>query len=75
MDNLKTYLPLLGRLLMSSLFIWDGIRQLRSPSVFAQYFASLHVPLPNVAIWISVIIRVSHIGRCSHVFGLFARFT
>ena len=58
MDNLKTYLPPLGRLLMSSLFIWDGIRQLRSPSVFAQYFASIHVPLPNVAIWISVIIHL-----------------
>src|SRR5262249_38204291 len=46
------------RLLMSSLFIWDGIRQLLSPSVFAQYFASVHVPLPNVAIWISVIIHL-----------------
>ena len=58
MDNLKTYLPPLGRLLMSSLFIWDGIRQLRSPSVFTQYFASVHVPLPNVAIWISVPINL-----------------
>ena len=58
MDNLKTYLPPLGRLLMSSLFIWDGIRQLRSPSVFAQYFASVHVPLPNVAIWISIPIHL-----------------
>ena len=57
-DNLKTYLPPLGRLLMSSLFIWDGIGQLRSPIVFAQYFASVHVPLPNVAIWISVIIHL-----------------
>jgi putative oxidoreductase len=57
-DNLKTYLPPLGRLLMSSLFIWDGIGQLRSPSVFAQYFASVHVPLPNVAIWIPVIIHL-----------------
>ena len=45
MDNPRTYLPPLGRLLMSSLFIWDGIRQLRSPSVFAQYLASIHVPL------------------------------
>ena len=54
MDNLKTYLPPLGRLLMSILFVWDGIRQLLSPSVFAQYFASVHVPLPNVAIWISI---------------------
>ena len=43
---------------MSSLFIWDGIRQLRSPSVFAQYFVSVHVPLPNVAIWISIPIHL-----------------
>lgn len=58
MDNLKTYLPPLGRLLMSSLFIWDGILQLRSPSGFAQYLASTHVPVPNVTIWISVIIHL-----------------
>ena len=58
MDNLKTYLPPLGRLLMSSLFIWDGIRQLLSPSVFVQYFESVHVPLRNVAIWISVPIHL-----------------
>ena len=58
MDNLKTYLPPLGRLLMSSLFIWDGVRQLFSPSVFAQYFASVHVPLPNQAIVISIAIHL-----------------
>jgi len=51
-------LPPLGRLLMSSLFIWDGIGQLRSPSLTAQYFASVHVPLPSVAIWISIIIHL-----------------
>jgi len=43
---------------MSSLFIWDGVRQLLSPSDFAQYFASVHVPLPNVAIWISIPIHL-----------------
>jgi putative oxidoreductase len=58
MDNLKTYVPPLGRLLMSSLFIWDGIGQLRSPTASAQYFASVHVPLPDVAIWISIIIHL-----------------
>ena len=57
-DNLKTYLPPLGRLLMSTLFIWDGIRQLLSPNVSAQYFASAHMPLPNVAIWISIPIHL-----------------
>lgn len=43
---------------MSSLFIWDGVRQLFSPSVFAQYFASVHVPLPNQAIVISIAIHL-----------------
>jgi putative oxidoreductase len=57
-DNLKTYLPPLGRLLLSSLFIWDGINQLLSPGVSAQYFANVHVPLPDVAIWISIIIHL-----------------
>jgi putative oxidoreductase len=62
MGNLKTYLPPLGRLLMSILFIWDGVRQLLSPSAFAQYFASVHVPLPNVAIWISIPIHLTGIA-------------
>src|SRR5262245_39944627 len=62
MDNLKTYLPPLGRLLMSILFIWDGVRQLLSPSAFAQYFASVHVPLPYVAIWISIPIHLTGIA-------------
>lgn len=43
---------------MSSLFIWDGVRQLFSPSVFAQYFASVHVSLPNQAIVISIAIHL-----------------
>ena len=71
MDNLKTYLPPLGRLLMSSLFIWDGVRQLLSPSVFAQYFASVHVPLPNVAIWISIPIHL--LGGTALLVGLKTR--
>lgn len=58
MADLKSYLPPLGRLLMSSLFIWDGIGQLRNPSATAQYFASVHVPLPNAAIWISMIVHL-----------------
>jgi putative oxidoreductase len=53
MPNNRTYLLVLARVLMSSLFIWDGILQLRNPSATAQYFASVHVPLPDVAVWIS----------------------
>lgn len=58
MQNSKTYLIPLARLLMSSLFIWDGVRQLRDPGGTTQYFASLHVPLPEVAIWISIAIHL-----------------
>src|SRR4051794_32951233 len=71
MDNLKTYLVPLGRLLMSSLFIWDGILQLHSPGVFTEYFASIHVPLPHVAIWFSIIIHL--LGGMALLVGFKAR--
>ena len=54
MNTLKTYLPPIARLLMSSLFIWDGILQLRDPGGTADYLASVGIPVPNVAIWPSI---------------------
>jgi putative oxidoreductase len=54
----KAYVLPLARVLMSSLFIWDGIHQLRNPSGTAQYFASVHVPLPGLAIWVSIPIHL-----------------
>ena len=50
----KAFLLPLARLLMSSLFIWDGIGQLRDPGGTAQYFASVHVPAPDIAVWVSI---------------------
>jgi len=58
MDGLKTYLLPLARLLMSSLFIWDGVFQLRNPGGTAQYFASVHIPIPDVAVWVSVAVHL-----------------
>ena len=58
MENLKTYLAPLGRLLLSSVFIWAGIGQLLDPSGTAQYFEQVHVPLPEVAVWISIAIHL-----------------
>jgi putative oxidoreductase len=71
MQNAKAYLPPLARLLMSSLFIWDGILQLRDPGGTAQYFASLHVPLPDVAIWVSIAIHL--LGGLATLVGLKTR--
>jgi putative oxidoreductase len=56
MHIIKTYFPPLARLLMSSLFTWDGVLQLRDPGGNAEYFASVNIPLPHVAIWISIAI-------------------
>ena len=58
MDNLKGYLAPLGRLLMSSLFIWAGYHKLINPGGTAQYFANAHVPVPDVSVWIAVIIEL-----------------
>jgi putative oxidoreductase len=59
MDNLKTYLAPLGRLLMSSLFIWAGVGKLRNPGGTAQYFANVHIPVPDVTVWIVIIIELA----------------
>ena len=59
MDSVKRYLAPLGRLLMSSLFIWAGYHKLMNPGGTAQAFAErYHVPLPDVAVWIAVIIEL-----------------
>jgi putative oxidoreductase len=49
--NRTALLLLLARLLMSSLFIWDGINMFSNPAGTAQYFASAHVPAPDIAVW------------------------
>ena len=52
----KDYLPTLARLLMCSLFIWDGVLQLRDPGGTVNYFTSLHIPSPQIAVWVSIAI-------------------
>jgi putative oxidoreductase len=50
----KALLLLFARLPMSSLFVWDGVVQLRNPGGTARYFARVHVPAPDIAVWISI---------------------
>jgi putative oxidoreductase len=65
------FLPPLARLLMSSLFVWDGIAQLRNPDGTAQYFASVHVPAPLVAVWISIPVHL--LGGLALLAGFYSR--
>ena len=58
MQQSRNFMLLLARLLMCSLFIWDGVLQLRNPAAAAEYFNSVHVPLDNIAIWPSVALHL-----------------
>lgn len=69
--NSKAFLQPFARLLMSSLFVWDGIVQLRNPGATARYFASVHVPAPNVAVWISIPIHL--LGGLALLAGFYSR--
>ncbi|HXD14238.1 MAG TPA: DoxX family protein [Xanthobacteraceae bacterium] len=71
MDNLKPYLAPLGRLLMSSLFLWSGIHKLRNPGGTAQYFANAHMPAPDVLVWVAIVIEV--IGGLAILLGFKTR--
>jgi putative oxidoreductase len=60
MDGLRTYAKPLGRLLMSSLFIWAGYTKLFvfGPAGTAAYFKSVNIPIPDVMAWIVIIIEI-----------------
>ena len=58
MPMMTAYLLPLARLLMASLFLWDGVLQLRHPDATAQYFASVNVPFANIAVWPSIAIHL-----------------
>jgi putative oxidoreductase len=55
---INAYLPVLARVLMSGLFIWDGVLQLRDPADTAAYFTSLNIPMPNITVWVSIAIHL-----------------
>jgi putative oxidoreductase len=67
----KAILLPLARLLMSSLFVWDGIVQLRDPAGTTAFFATVHVPMPNIAVWISIPVHL--IGGLALLVGLYSR--
>ena len=66
----KDYLPALARLLMCSLFIWDGVLQLRDPAGTVTYFTSLNVPSPQITVWVSIAVgRHRHSRRLYDALG------
>jgi putative oxidoreductase len=68
---LNSYLPVLARLLMCSLFIWDGVLQLRNPAAAVDYFTSLNVPVPHIAVWVSIAVHL--LGGAAILIGFMTR--
>src|ERR1700758_2245684 len=67
----KDYLPVLARLLLCSLFIWDGVLQLRDPAGTVQYLTSLNVPSPQIAVWVSIAVHL--LGGTAILVGFMTR--
>ena len=49
----------------------DGVVQLRNPSGTAQYFASAHVPAPDVAVWPAILVHL--LGGLALLAGFYTR--
>jgi putative oxidoreductase len=71
MDSLQRYAVPLGRLLLSSLFIWAGFGKLMNPAGAAQYFAHVNIPIPAVTVWIVIVIEL--IGGLAVLLGFITR--
>jgi putative oxidoreductase len=72
MDRIPVYLPALGRLLLSSIYIWSGYLKLMDPGGTAQYFASDGVPAPSLMVWVAVVVEL--LGGLAILVGWQTRF-
>ncbi|HTZ70055.1 MAG TPA: DoxX family protein [Acetobacteraceae bacterium] len=58
MNQLQTYLPPAGRLLLSGIFVWAGFGKLMNPGGTAQFFASDGVAAPGIMVWVAIAIEL-----------------
>ena len=65
--------PLLGRVLMSLIFIVAGVQKIPAFSMMKGYIAMAHLPLPSVALSIAIAIEV--LGGLAILAGFWTKFT
>jgi putative oxidoreductase len=58
MEKICGYLSPLGRLLLSSLFVWAGYGKLMNPGAAAQEFASVGVPAPALMVGVAILVEL-----------------
>ncbi len=73
MNRLATYLPPLGRLLMSIIFITSGYRKLMNSAATAKYMAGVGIPSPDLAVWAAIAIEL--LGGIAILIGFKTRWT
>lgn len=74
MDNYRTHLTLIARVLMGGAFVWFGCVKLFmfGPGGTAQYLSGVwHAPAPAVSAWIAIIIEI--VGGLAILFGFVTR--
>jgi len=71
MQQSKDFVLLVARVLMSSLFIWDGVLQLRDPAAAIGYFDSVGIPAAQIAVWPSIALHV--LGGLAILLGFLTR--
>jgi putative oxidoreductase len=63
---------LIGRVLMSIIFIMAGISKLGAVAGTAGYMASMGIPLPNITVWL--VIALELLGGVAILLGFFTRY-
>ncbi len=58
MGKITDYLPVVGRLLLCSLFVWAGYAKLVDPGGTTQYFIAAGVPAPALMVWVAIVIEL-----------------
>ncbi|RTL53799.1 MAG: DoxX family protein [Bradyrhizobiaceae bacterium] len=51
------YLPFIGRVLIAIIFVLSGLSKIGNPAGTQAYIAAAGLPLPELALWISVVIE------------------
>jgi len=58
MSNTQRFLPAFGRLLIAVLFLMSGLGKIAAPAATIAYIASAHLPVPEAAYGISLVVEV-----------------
>jgi putative oxidoreductase len=66
-------LPLVGRILISAIFLLSGISKIIAPAAMIGYIASAGLPLPQAGLAIAIVVEVA--GSIALILGFHARWT